>query len=347
MMHRWVGGLFLSVALLSLLSCTPKADEKVVNLAIWGNYLSPDQIKAFTQQTGIKINISNYSSNEELLAKIQAGAASFDVAVPSDYMVEIMAKMGLLHKLDLQKIRHYPLINPTLLKPPYDPDNAFSLPYAWTTTGIAVNRDLYKGTMKSWKDLLDNAELSGKISLLDDVREALGAALKMKGHSLNSTNPKDLQEAKAALGKARHQAKMFTSDTIDILISKEVAAAQSYSSDTLQAAHKSHQNIEYVIPSEGCTRSIDNIVILKSAPHWDNALALMDFMLSPEVDRDRAERLFSGPVLTQTRKSLPQELKDNPGLFPSAEILKRMERIQDLGRNNSLYEKIWTEIKSQ
>lgn len=343
--------LMVGLALCGLLAgCTKKSAEvseaKEVNLSIWGNYLSPELQAQFEKETGIKINISNYSSNEELLAKVQMGSSGIDVAVPSDYMVEVMSKMNLLEPLKQDQITNKTLIDPQFLKQNYDPENKFSLPYIWTTAGIAVNRDLYKGPIKSWKDLLENPELKGKFALLDDVRETLGAALKMNGFSVNSTNPEEINKAKATLLKAKKNVKMFASDTIDILNNKEVAAAQTYSSDALQAADKAPGKIEYIIPAEGGTFAIDNLVIIKGAKHPEAAHKLINFLLSEQAETNRVKTILGGPVLKNTKASLPKELQNNRALFPEESTLKKLERIQDQGEKNKLFEDSWTEIKT-
>ncbi|AFY01099.1 hypothetical protein Bdt_1401 [Bdellovibrio bacteriovorus str. Tiberius] len=339
------------LALCGLLAgCTKKSAEvseaKEVNLSIWGNYLSPELQAQFEKETGIKINISNYSSNEELLAKVQMGSSGIDVAVPSDYMVEVMSKMNLLETLKQDQISNKTLIDPQFLKQNYDPENKFSLPYIWTTAGIAVNRDLYKGPIKSWKDLLENPQLKGKFALLDDVRETLGAALKMNGFSVNSTNPEEIKKAKDTLLKAKKNVKMFASDTIDILNNKEVAAAQTYSSDALQAADKSPGKIEYIIPTEGGTFTIDNLVIIKGAKHPEAAHKLINFLLSEQAEINRVKTILGGPVLKNTKASLPKEMQNNSALFPDEATLKKLERIQDQGEKNKLFEDSWTEIKT-
>jgi spermidine/putrescine transport system substrate-binding protein len=338
-------------------ACTPKAGsdksaaptpaDSAVHLAIWGNYISPELLQKFTAETGIKVSTSNYSSNEELLAKVQMGASGFDVAVPSDYMVGIMIKTNQLEKLDKVKIPNVKLIAAEFLAQSYDPTNDYSLPFTWTTSGIAVNRELYKGPMKSWKDLLDNPALAGKMALLDDSREAMAAALKMKGFSVNTTKPEELKAAAEVLKKVKPRVKMFTSDTIDILNNKEVAAAQSYSSDALQAARTSGHKIEFILPEEGGTRAIDNLVILKKSIHLENAFKLVNFLLSAEVDLDRTQKILNGPVLAQTKAKLPQDLQKNDALFPPAAALKKMESLRDLEKDNAQYEEIWTQIKSQ
>lgn len=329
-------------------SCTSKntSQQPVVHLAIWGNYLSPEMIQKFSEQTGIKVVVSNYSSNEELLAKLQMGSSGIDVAVPSDYMVKIMIKLGILQPLDKTKFHQLDQISSELMAQSFDQKNEFSLPYTWTTTGIAVNRDLFKGKLDSWKDLLENPELSGKLALLDDSREVLGAALKAKGYSVNSTNKAELKIARDLLINAKDRIKIFTSDSVDILNNKEVVAAQAFSSDVLQVVRNSKSKIEFIIPAEGSTRAIDNLVLLKKSENQENAIKLMNFMLSPEVDRDRVVRILSGPALKATRETLPSDIKNNTSLFPDSKTLAKLERIQDLEDKNRLFEDIWTDIKS-
>lgn len=332
------------------LACTKKTEApkqaQEVNLSIWGNYLSPEMKTKFEKETGIKINVSNYSSNEELLAKVQMGSSGIDVAVPSDYMVAIMVKMNLLEVVQNTQIPNKNLIDDDFLKQYFDPENKFSLPYSWTTTGIAFNKEFYKGSIKSWKDLLDNKDLKGKFALLDDVREVTGAALKMHGASVNSTKSADIAKAKATMLSAKKNIKMFTSDTIDILKNKEVVAAQTYSSDALQASAQSGGRIEYVLPLEGTTYSIDNLVILKGTKHSEAAHKLINFLLSQEAEISKIKNVLSGPVHKNIKAQLPMDLQNNKFLFPDKNELKKLEHLQDLGNDGEVFDDLWREVKT-
>lgn len=323
------------------------AATREVNLAIWANYLSPEMAAQFTEKTGIKLKISNFSSNEELLAKIQAGAAGIDVAVPSDYMVDVMTKLELLQPLDHSQVANYSGLDPAFLKQPFDKENKFSLPYAWGTAGLAINRDLYKGEIKGYKDLFTKADLAGKISLLDDVREVMGAALKANGYSVNSTNPEELKKAQEMLKAARPRVKMFRSDTIDALVQKEVAVAQTFSVDGLQASVKAGSKIEYIIPVEGGTRNIDNLVILKTSQKSKEALELINFLLSKEANLDFVKTNMGGPVVLATKAALPKEISGNKALFPPASTMSKLESIHDVGETTRLYDRLWTELKTE
>jgi len=328
------------------LGCTKKENAEV-NLSIWGSYLSPEALARFTKETGIKVNVSNFTSNEELLAKVQTGGSGIDVAVPSDYMVDIMRKLDLLKPLDMEKIGNKGLIAEEFLNQSFDPGNKFSLPYAWTTAGIAINRDLYKGKIETWKDVLENPELKGKFSLLDDAREVTAAALKMHGYSVNTINPDELKKAQDTLVKAKSKIKMFKSDVMDPLLNKEIAVAHSYSTDALQAIKSNKAKIEFILPKEGGTKAMDNLVILKSAKNVEAAQKLLNFMLSAEVNVEFVTTVMGGPVLKATRDKLPEELKNNSALFPPSEVLNKYESIIDLGDQGALYDDIWTKVKTE
>lgn len=343
--------LLMTCFLLGAAGCTKRGDStsttKQVNLAIWGNYFTPEMAESFTQKTGIKLNISNYTSNEELLAKVQAGAAGLDVAVPSDYMVSVMTKLDLLAPLDKTKVSNATHLSNEVMNQTFDPDNKHSLPYSWATAGLAINKSLVKTPIKSWKDVFTNPELKGKISLLDDVREVTAAALKFHGFSVNTTSPEELKKAEETLLKMKSKVKMFNSDTIDTLVRKEVAVAHTYSTDALQAAAQSNGEIEYILPEEGGTRSIDNLVIFKNAANINEAYELINFMLSPEVNVNFVKTIFGGPVLKETRSQLPENVKNNKALFPSTSQISKFESLIDLGEKTRLYDELWTKVKTE
>lgn len=343
--------ILLSTLALTLANCTKKSDSKEtgdseVNLAIWGNYLTPEMQAQFEKETGIKIKMTNYSSNEELLAKVQSGASGIDVAVPSDYMVEIMAKIELLEPLDYNQIPNKASVIETMLKPDYDPEQKFSLPYAWSTAGIVVNTEMYSKPITSWKEFFTDKDLKGKISMLDDVREVTAAALKVNNFSVNTTKADELKKAKETLLAAKPNIKMFRSDTIEALLKKEVAVAQSYSTDALQASAQ-NPKIKYIIPAEGGTRAVDTMVILKGAKHPQAAHKLINFMLEAKTNEAFVNNIRGGPVLKSTKSHLSPELQANSALFPPSEQLSKMERLKDVGDNTKMYDDLWTEIKTE
>lgn len=353
----FTGLIVLSVSLFLGLGCTRKessqsnsqtttGQNRVVNLAIWSNYIPDELVQEFQKKTGIQVQISNYSSNEELLAKLQAGASGFDVVIPSDYMISAMIHLKLLRELDFSKLTNFKSIDPKFLKKPYDPENKFSVPYDWGTTGIAVNRSLYPGIIKGWKDLLTKEDLAGKMSLLDDGREVLGAGLKALGYSLNSKNPSELQQSKELLLKARSRVKAFTSEPLMPLVNGETAVAHIFMSDALIARKRTQGKVQYIIPEEGATLWVDSLVIPTGSKNIEEAHRLINFLLEGKSNAATVMSVFVAPANKDAYALLPKELTSDPALFPPASVLSKCEMLQDLGENMALWDRMWTEIKA-
>jgi spermidine/putrescine transport system substrate-binding protein len=352
---------FVAAFLAIFSSCTKKSDStapgaaqavstggnKVVNLAIWSNYIKPEVLAEFEKRTGTKVQVSNYSSNEELLAKLQAGASGYDVVVPSDYMVFAMAKLGLIRPLDYTQISNFKSIDPKFLKKQFDPTNQYSVPYDWGTTGIAINRTLYKGKITGWKDLFNNPDLAGKVTLLDDVRETIGAALKAQGLSLNTRNANDLKKAQELLFKIRPRVKAFTSEPMMPLVNGETAVAHAYMSDALQARRQTAGKIEYIIPEEGGTLWIDNLVIPNGAQNVKEAHALINFLLEPQISVQTTLAVLVAPTNKDAYALLPADMQKDQVLFPHGPIMEKLEMLEDLGDTLTQWDRVWTEVKAK
>lgn len=330
----------------STTSATSTPEGKEVNLAIWSNYVTPEMIAEFEKESGLKVNISNYSSNEELMAKLKAGSTGIDLAVPSDYMVFAMAQTGMLETLDTTKISNFKNLDSSLLGKEYDPKNSYSLPFNWGTTGIAINTKIYKGDLKGWKDLFSNKALAGKFTMLDDVRESLGAALKSNGFSLNSTNVEEIKKAQATLDSARSKIKGFTSETLMGLVNGEMAVAHAYSCDALQARAKLGGNLKYILPEEGCTLWFDNLVIPKGNQNLTGAYKLMDYLLSSKVGAERAKNLVLAPSNKEAMALMPENLRNDPALFPPKDQLAKCEMLKDVGETLVTFDEAWTALKA-
>jgi spermidine/putrescine transport system substrate-binding protein len=322
-----------------------KVDENVLHLAIWGQYLNPELAEKFTADTGIRIKMTHYSSNEELLAKVQTGGSRFDVAVPSDYMVSVMGSLGLLETLEKSLVPNWNELDPLFLNQNFDPENKYSVPYAWTSSGIAIHRGLFKGEVRNWRALFENPQLRGQISALDDMRELAAASLKIHGHPVNSTQANEIKESFEYLKAHKNQLKILSANTIDLLRNKEILAGQVYSTDALMA-QKDDPEIEFIIPDEGATQNIDSLVIIKNAPHKKAAHEFINFMITKESALKTALMTRSGPVVKGVRDLLPTELKKHKSLFPDGSVLNRLERLQDLKEKNSLYEEAWIDFKA-
>jgi spermidine/putrescine transport system substrate-binding protein len=317
-----------------------------VTLAIWPAYITPEMIQEFETTTGYSLTVSNFSSNEELLGKLQAGASGYDVIVPSDYMVLVMQKLELIQKLDRSKIENLSQVDPRFVGKSYDPNLEYSAPYGWGTTGIAYNSEVFPKGIKGWKDLLNNPKAKGKFSLLDDSRETIAAALKANGLSLNSSKPEDLAKAKALLIQARSQIKAFHSEPYQLLVQGEVVAAHAYSSDALRASAKTKGKIKYTLPEEGGTYWVDALAIPKGATNIEGAHELINFLLSSKINTQKSINVFTAPVLKDAANLLPVALKNDSTFIPTEAALKNFEMLEDLGDQTALWDRVWTEIKA-
>lgn len=296
----------------SLAPSTSGSPQRIVNLAVWPNYISNEILAEFEKETGITVRVSNYLSNEELLAKLQAGVSGYDVAMPADYLVRVMAHLNLVEELDRSQIPSVKNLGKDFLGQSYDPENKYSLPFDRGSTGIAINRKLYSGKIRGWKDLFNQPELAGKFSLLDDMREVIGAALKSLGYSFNSTNPEELKQAKEVLIQVRKRVKSFTSEPITPLAQGEMAVAHAFMTDALQARKLAKGSIEYIHPEEGEVMWMDTFVIPKGALHKPEAHALINFLLGAKASAYTATNFFVSPANLLALPLLPETIKKDP-----------------------------------
>lgn len=326
-----------------LISCA--GNKNKVNVYIWSDYLSPDVIEKFERETGISVNLDTYDSNEALLEKLQTGVSKYDVVVPSDYMVQILIKQNLLQKIDKQKIPNLRYINKKFLNQEFDPENNFSVPFFWGTTGFAYRKDKLGEVLNSWQTLFDE-KYAGKILMLDDMRECFAVALKLLGHSINETDTTVLLKAKDLLMKQKKLVKQYNSSGFDqAILSGDVWIAHGWSGQLVKIS-ETDTNIVYVLPKEGGTLWIDNLAIPKSAENVENAHKFINFLLKPEISARVSE--FSGyATVNDSAKKFINPKYLTPQRYPDDETLKNFELMKDLGKVTRLLDRFWTEIKSQ
>lgn len=243
-------------------------DEKVLNFYNWSDYIAPELYELFEEEYGIKVVEDSFGSNEDLFAKLQGGATGYDVIVPSDYMVATMIELEMIAKLDKSQLQNLEHLDPTFTDPPYDPGMQYCVPYFWGTTGIGFNWNDWDEAPDSWKYIFDPelaAEFSGRLSMLDDMREVLGAALIYLGYSPNTTNEAELEEAKSLVLAIKPYVASFDSDTYeDNMVTGDIALVHGWSGDVF-TAQVEDENIDYVIPREGAVMWTDNLCITADA----------------------------------------------------------------------------------
>jgi spermidine/putrescine-binding protein len=318
-----------------------------VNISIWTSYLPQDVLEDFERRTGIDANVDTYDSNEAILEKLQSGVADYDVVVPSDYMMKILIPAGLLRELDHARLPSAKNLDPRFLDQAYDPGNRHSFPYLWGTTGIGYDRTKTAEPVDSWGALFDERH-AGRILMLDDMREAFGAALKLMGRSLNEKDPAVLRQAAEMLKKQKRLVKTYnSSDFANLLAAGDVDLAHGWNGELAEVVASHPDRLAYVVPKEGGTLWIDNVAIPKSGRNVDAAYEFLTFVMEPEI---MARIVNDVHYAAANRTALPlidAAIRDDPAIYPPAEVLDRCELMEDLGETTPLLDELWTEIKAQ
>jgi len=337
-----------AVLVFSMLVCT-RAAENTLRLFIWSEYIDPAVVADFEKANHCKVVIDVYEDAESMLSKVQAaGGGTFDVVVPTDHMVQPMAKLKLLSPLRKEALPNLKHIDPKFLKPPFDPENKFTVPYQWGTVGIYARVEKGKTLDPTWGLIFDPKQQVGPFMLIDSMRDTIGAALKYKGHSFNSIGPAELKEARDLVLAAKKRAVGFGGSVgnKNQVVSKAARAAIVYSGEAARGMAEDKETV-YLIPREGSQIWLDSLVILANAPHKELAEKFLNFCLDPDV----AARIsnftqFSTPNLAARPKIQPELLR-NPAIYPPPEVMAKLEFLNDLGANLRLYDEIWTQIKSR
>lgn len=327
---------------------TAGADDPLY-IYTWADYSDDEVYQRFTERTGIQVVADVYDSNETMLAKIQAGGGNqYSVLYPSDYMVQQMIELGLLSEIDKSQLTGLDSLRDQWQNPPYDPDNTHSVPVSWGTTGLIYNKDVISAGPTDLNYLWDNqSALSGKITLLEDVRETMGAVLKSLGYSYNATDPAQIEEAYNRLRELKPAIAAFQSfGWEDRLIAGDLVMSMTYSI-VGNALPLDNPNLEYIIPEGGSSVWTDTMVIPQNAPNAAAAYAWINFMLEPENAAFAVEKLRFATPSEPAFDLLPEEIKASETLFPPSDVLAECESIAPLDEETTaLYDRYWTELTS-
>jgi spermidine/putrescine transport system substrate-binding protein len=335
------------LALLAAVALNVQAAEQLI-VYNWADYLPKEVITRFTKETGIKVKYSTYDTNEVMYAKLKTlGGGGYDIVVPSTYYVDRMRQEGLLAELDKSKLPNLKNIDPKLLDQAYDPGNRHSVPYLWGSTGIAVRPDR-KGNVpdvKAWADLW-NPALKRQLLLIDDVREVFMMALRVLGHSGNTRNETEIEAAYNKLKELMPNVKVFNAESPkDAYLSGEVRVGMIWNGEAFMA-QKEVKDLRFVMPTEGPSLWMDNLVIPKKAPNPAAAHKFIDFLLRPEIAKLITEDVgYTSPNLAAIAL-LPEKVRNNRTAYPSAEDLARGEFQVDVGEALPIYEKYWQRLKT-
>ncbi|ALC86218.1 MULTISPECIES: ABC transporter substrate-binding protein [Bacillaceae] len=308
-----------------------KAGNDTVTIYNWGEYIDPELIAQFEEESGYRVVYETFDSNEAMMTKIEQGGTSYDIAVPSEYAIEKMKENNLLLPIDHSKIPNLKNIDPYFLDLSFDPKNEFSIPYFWGTVGIVYNPSLLDGqTFESWEALWDPS-LKGEILLVDGAREVIGMGLNSLGYSLNSTNENELQEATDKLKKLTPNVKAIIGDEVtQLMVNEEAAVALTWSG---QAADMMWENeeLDYAVPQEGSNLWFDNMVIPKTAANVEGAHAFINFMLDAEISAQNADYVgYSTPNVAAV-SLMDEEVTSDERFYPPEEQRDNLEVYNNLG----------------
>jgi spermidine/putrescine transport system substrate-binding protein len=314
--------------------------EKELKICNWSDYIAEDTIANFEKETGIKVTYDTFESNEELIGKLQAGATGYDLVCPSGYAVQVLLAIGLLEPLRPKYLTNLGNVAPQFRKTAFDPTDAHSVPWQWGMTGIAFRKDKVKAVPDSWA-VFHDPQYKGKLTMMDDMRDVIGAWLKFRGKSVNSVVPEELAAAKADALVAKALLQSYVSAPVKgQLVAGDVWIAQLWNGDTLQAKVENDQ-IDWILPKEGGVIWCDSMVMPKGAPNKRAAHAFLDYILRPEVGAAISD--FTGYGSPNAAATAKMKV---PVAYPSDEQMKLLEFQSDLAGASAAWDQIWTEIKA-
>ena len=345
--------LTLSLAVLPLTACgsaSSSGSNGEVVVYNWGEYIDPDTISMFEEETGIKVIYDEFETNEIMFPKIEAGASKYDVVCPSDYMIKKMIENDLLAEINYDNV---PNAKANIgqqywdMSKEFDPENKYSVPYCWGTVGILYNKTMVDGPVDSWSILWDE-KYADNILMQDSVRDAFMVALKLNGYSMNSVNPEELNAAKESLIAQKPLVQAYVIDQVrDKMIGNEAAIGVIYSGEAI-FTQRENPDLEYVIPKEGTNVWIDSWVITKNAPNKENAEKFIDFMCRPDIALKNFEYItYSTPNDAARELIEDEDIRNSKIAFPTLSDYSNMETFTYLGEDaDALYNELWKEVKS-
>lgn len=345
--------LLAAIFLFTLMAIPASADDSsnvTLNVYNWGEYIDPEVNDMFTEETGIRVNYKNFTDNESMYAVLSSGAATYDIIVPSDYMVGKLIQEDRLAKLNFDNIPNFKYIGESLRNPDYDPENAYSVPYTWGTVGIFYNtkyvdeEDLEQG----W-DLLWDEKYRGRIFMFDNQRDTFGIALNKCGYSMNTTNPDEWETAYEALVEQKPLLHQYVMDQVfDKMINEEGWIAPYYSGDGLVMMDEEEGNtaIDFFVPESGTNRFVDALCVPKNSPHIKEAEMYINFLCRTDIALKNAEYIGYSTPHTEAQAQLDPEIGENENFYPSDELLARTEVFLTLPpETGAMMDRLWMKLK--
>lgn len=314
-----------------------------LNLFAWSEYVPQEVIDGFTKETGVKVNYETYASNEEMVSKLLAGAAKYDLIQPSDYMAEALAKKHKLARIDWGKVPNIKNIGDEFRHLPGDPQEQYTIPWMTGTVGIVVNTDRVKDPVRGYKDVFQQ-KYSGRIVVVNDSREMVSWVLSTLGLPINDMSNDNLEKVRPILSQWVKWVRVFDSDSPKTaLLNGDVDLGVVWSGEAALCWKENHK-FQYVLPAEGAHRFVDLLAIPAGAPHKEEAEAFMNYILRPEVSKLISDKFpYTNPNLA-ARKLLTKDQLENPASYPKDDM--KLDLFRDIGRQASAVDRLVTEVKS-
>jgi spermidine/putrescine transport system substrate-binding protein len=336
---------FALLAILALLLTSCGTKKKELHLFTWGNYIKPEILEAFAEEYNCNVVVDLYESNEAMYAKLLAGSRGYDLVFPSNYFLQLLQKQKLLKIIPKEKLPNLVHLDSKLLQKILPIEFDVAVPYMISFTGIGYRKDRISISDYSW-NIFANSNYYKRMTMLNDMREVLGAALKYLGYSLNTHSQQELEKATALILQWKKNLAKFESEQyMNGIATREYLAVQGYSGQLLQVANED-ANVGFFFPKEGIPISCDFVAIPEGALEVDLALAFINFLYRPEV---ALENMLFTMYLAPNKAAyalLPEELQQSSYLFPSDAMLQKSEVIQDVGAAITSYIQSWEKIKS-
>ncbi len=352
------GAMACAFVVLTVLLTGATSSQPVVNVCSWGENIDEELITRFEDETGIRVNYQTAESNETLYSLLKSGGADYDVIVPSDYMISQLMEEGMLEELDYSRIPNFALIDQRFRNLPYDPENKYTVPYAWGTLGLIYNTSMVDGEIDSWGALYDD-QYAGDVLLIGNSRDALGVALLYLGYSVNTTDEGEIREAFDLVADAGRRG-VFQGKVMDEVFQKmeggNAAIATYYAGDYLSMLDN-NEDLAYVIPKEGANWFVDAMCVLKDAPHYDEAMEWINFIASTDANLANMDYIWYASPNTEALERYPAYYQENSEdgepldlelyeiMAPPAEVLERCEMYTVLPpETRTLYNDLWIRL---
>lgn len=320
--------------------------DKVINFYNWGDYIDPELLAEFEEETGYKVIYETFDSNEAMVAKIQQGGTNYDITVPSEYMIETMLESDSLLPLDYSLLPNAKYLDERFLDLEFDPENRYSIPYFWGTLGIIYNtKYVDEAEVQSWDDLFAD-KFRNNLLMYDGAREVMGIGLQSLGYSLNETDSQAIKQATHKMKKLMPNIRAIIADEIKMYMAKEEALVAVTFSGEAATAMAENENLAYAIPQEGSNIWFDNIVIPKTAKNVAGAHALIDFLLRPDIAARNAEYIGYATPNKAAMELIDPEVIADEAFYPTDELIAKLEVYKGLNKAKKVeYNDAFLEVK--